>query len=88
MLVKRPTRLLDLAILAFTSRWRAEGPVVARLWAEFFSIGDEQRCAVYMHHTVLRLVDWTIRHETPTVAQHTVAAAELALASLDAGRFR
>lgn len=69
---------LDLAMLTFTCAWRAESDVLDHLWTAFLSHGDEQRRTVAMHHTVLRLVDWFLRHNTPTQAQvvleHGIAA--------------
>jgi aminoglycoside phosphotransferase len=79
-------RLLDVAMLAFTASWRADVDVMDHLWSSFFALGDERRRSVAMHHAVLRLVDWLIRHGTPDQAQLTVRAGWVALENLDAGR--
>ncbi len=79
-------RLLDVAMLSFTSMWRATEVILDCLWQAFFAMGDEDRRNVAMHHTVLRLVDWTIRHDTRDVAMRTIRAGQRAFASLDEGR--
>jgi len=81
--VRTGDRLLDLAVLAFTSMWRADEQLVAAVWDHLHEMGDEQRRSAYLHHTVLRLVDWTIRHNNPSTAHRTIAAAEKAFASLE-----
>lgn len=84
--VRTGDRHFDITMLTFTSMWRPEQDVIERLWSEFLTRGDDTRRAVMLHHTVLRLVDWMIRHADAGVAGRTIAAGQRALNSLDAGR--
>ncbi|MHB8450134.1 MAG: phosphotransferase [Mycobacteriales bacterium] len=63
--VRSGDRLLDVIMLALTSMWRAGPDVQRRLWEEVFELGTVDRRTALLHHAVLRLVDWNIRHQEP-----------------------
>jgi thiamine kinase-like enzyme len=81
--VRPGDRLLDIAMLTFTCSWRAQAPAMELLWSALLAQGDAQRRSVAMHHTVLRLVDWYIRHNSPREARRVIDVADDALRRLD-----
>jgi len=86
--VRAGDRVLDLANLTFTSTWKtADADVLARLWDAFLSSGTHDSRVVYMHHVVLRQVDWTIRHDVNPGPRRTIELASWALAVTEKGEF-
>ena len=77
--VRAGDRALDLALLFFTSSWRATDAVLEQLWAAFLASGTRDARIVYMHHVVLRLVDWIIRHDSRPGPEHVVDLGRWAL---------
>jgi aminoglycoside phosphotransferase (APT) family kinase protein len=86
--VRSGDRALDLAILAFTSTWKtADNGLLEQIWHAFLSSSSHDARVVYMHHVVLRQVDWVIRHGIAPGALRTIELASWALTLTDRGAF-
>lgn len=85
--VRAGDRALDLALLAFTSSWRADDNLLEVLWSAFLGASTVDARQVYMHHVALRIVDWFIRHRGPIGPERTIALATWALDLTAQGRY-
>jgi hypothetical protein len=80
-------RLIDVVMLAFTSMQTASDDTLDLVWSAVFDMDSSDRTAAYVAHSVLRLVDWIIRHSGRDEAEWAVVAGEYAFGYVDAGRF-
>lgn len=87
--VRAGDRALDLANLAFTSLWKTSDPAVyEQLWHAFLSSSSHDARVVYLHHVVLRQIDWVIRHPgLPPGPERTIELGTWALDVAETGRF-
>lgn len=61
--VRAGDRCFDLANLAFTSLWKtSDAALYEQIWSAFLAASTHDSRVIYMHHVVLRQVDWVIRH--------------------------
>ena len=88
--VRAGDRSFDLGYLAFTMLWKTSNTALhERIWDAFLCSGGHDSRVVYMHHVVLRQVDWVIRHPAMRPGPpRTIELAAWALAVTEEGAFR